>query len=300
MNIYLDKLRSNSNQGKYVTWYEKIIINGLNRSANLKDAKLKLGYVERHHILPVSICSNENEIGDKSNLVFLTAREHFVCHLILTKCFSNINYIQKMNRALSMFLRDRHGHRILNSYEFESARKACAAAQSFDQKGKKRTRESIEKAISTCIEKYGGGSSRYNQKISEEQKDKMRKTRSTRPNYNTWFKNKDPEIIKKNHSDWAKKYSTFATNNPSSTPEGARNISLKKSKGIFKTPYGEFLCRYDMMRHEILSKIDLINCRIFDKLDSTINTRAINRALLPKEWKGLTWRQVGFDFVKFN
>jgi hypothetical protein len=38
-------------------------------------------YVERHHIIPKSL-GGTNEIG---NLVNLTAKEHFICHLLLTK-----------------------------------------------------------------------------------------------------------------------------------------------------------------------------------------------------------------------
>lgn len=38
-------------------------------------------YVERHHIIPKSL-GGTNEI---SNLVNLTAKEHFICHLLLTK-----------------------------------------------------------------------------------------------------------------------------------------------------------------------------------------------------------------------
>jgi hypothetical protein len=39
------------------------------------------GYTESHHILPKSLGGND----DPSNLVSLSAREHFICHLLLTK-----------------------------------------------------------------------------------------------------------------------------------------------------------------------------------------------------------------------
>jgi len=42
-----------------------------------------LGYVERHHILPRSLGGD----NAKSNLVFLTAREHFLAHMLLAKIY---------------------------------------------------------------------------------------------------------------------------------------------------------------------------------------------------------------------
>lgn len=39
------------------------------------------GYSETHHILPVSLGGT----NDKPNKVVLTAKEHYICHLLLTK-----------------------------------------------------------------------------------------------------------------------------------------------------------------------------------------------------------------------
>lgn len=41
------------------------------------------GYTESHHILPKSLGGSD----DKANLVDLSAREHYICHLLLTKMF---------------------------------------------------------------------------------------------------------------------------------------------------------------------------------------------------------------------
>lgn len=40
------------------------------------------GYTEKHHIIPRSLGGNDS----KDNIVVLTAREHFIAHLLLTKC----------------------------------------------------------------------------------------------------------------------------------------------------------------------------------------------------------------------
>jgi hypothetical protein len=60
---------------KYTKWYFSIIQN-----AQLRELPDYI-YKEKHHIIPRSIGGN----NDSSNLVNLTAREHFVCHWLLTK-----------------------------------------------------------------------------------------------------------------------------------------------------------------------------------------------------------------------
>lgn len=55
-------------------------------------------YSERHHIIPKSLGGNNL----KDNLVKLTAREHFICHLLLTKMTEGENKA-KMAKAVFMF-----------------------------------------------------------------------------------------------------------------------------------------------------------------------------------------------------
>jgi hypothetical protein len=61
-------------QNKYTTWYYNIV--------HIAQSRLtQPDYVERHHIIPKSLGgTNEN-----TNIVKLSAREHFVCHWLLTK-----------------------------------------------------------------------------------------------------------------------------------------------------------------------------------------------------------------------
>jgi hypothetical protein len=58
---------------KYTRWYYNIINRAKTRS--LSD------YKEKHHIIPKSMGGDNT----KNNLVKLTAREHFVCHMLLVK-----------------------------------------------------------------------------------------------------------------------------------------------------------------------------------------------------------------------
>lgn len=54
-------------------------------------------YCERHHIVPKCIGGT----NDPSNLVNLRPREHYVCHLLLTKIYANDNIIyEKMLKAV--------------------------------------------------------------------------------------------------------------------------------------------------------------------------------------------------------
>ena len=59
---------------KYTKIYFSIINNAQSRT--LLDI-----YCEKHHIIPKSL----GGLNDSNNLVILTAREHYVCHLLLTK-----------------------------------------------------------------------------------------------------------------------------------------------------------------------------------------------------------------------
>jgi hypothetical protein len=99
---------------KYTRWYYNII--------NRAQTRLLNCYTERHHIIPKSLGGS----NESSNLVSLTAREHFVCHMLLTKMVTGIQR-QKMVHAwwamatLKKDCQDRHR---LNSFQYESVRRA--------------------------------------------------------------------------------------------------------------------------------------------------------------------------------
>ena len=58
---------------KYKSWYDSIIQKANNRILS--------GYKEKHHILPRCLGGKDN----KENLVELTAKEHFIVHMLLCK-----------------------------------------------------------------------------------------------------------------------------------------------------------------------------------------------------------------------
>lgn len=63
---------------KYTNWYYQIISRAKNRKLS--------GYSEKHHIIPRSLGGDNS----KENIVCLTAREHFICHLLLIRMLSGI------------------------------------------------------------------------------------------------------------------------------------------------------------------------------------------------------------------
>lgn len=78
------------NVNKYYRWYYNIINNRLTNPPT--------GYFEKHHIIPKCLGGT----NDFSNLVCLTAREHFICHLLLVKITTGNNN-KKMRRAVGTF-----------------------------------------------------------------------------------------------------------------------------------------------------------------------------------------------------
>lgn len=77
---------------KYQKWYESIVRNA-QKCVRSKDN----GYLESHHIIPRSLGGDDSV----DNVVLLTAKEHFVCHLLLPK-FTKGDDRRKMLFALKM------------------------------------------------------------------------------------------------------------------------------------------------------------------------------------------------------
>lgn len=81
-------------------------------------------YYERHHILPRSLFPLWK--SRKSNVVLLTAREHFFCHQLLVKIYP----CYKMACALQMICKNWANDIILSSREYQKVREAIALYQS--------------------------------------------------------------------------------------------------------------------------------------------------------------------------
>lgn len=104
---------------KYSRWYFNIITNAISEVRNKKQEI----YYENHHILPKSIVKN-------NVTVLLTAREHYVCHLLLPKMLSEFKHRQKMLFALYKLIHGNKKEYIKSSYVYEMIKiehsKACS------------------------------------------------------------------------------------------------------------------------------------------------------------------------------
>lgn len=136
---------------KYKKWYNNIVDHAKNR--NLE------GYTENHHIVPKSLGGTD----DATNLIRLTAREHFICHLLLTKFTTG--YDKKlMNFALGKFIQNSPlQQRTFNSWEYSKIRESISNARTghkhseetrkkMSEKAKGRTPWNKGKSIGPCSE----------------------------------------------------------------------------------------------------------------------------------------------------
>lgn len=117
---------------KYSTWYFSII-NKAKSEFRTKLSRKNPDYVyyESHHIIPKSFGGTEQ--------VLLTAKEHFICHLLLTKMIDHY----KVKYALYMMTRKSVEHSKQERYRITASqyayiRKQNSLAASVRQKGKKK------------------------------------------------------------------------------------------------------------------------------------------------------------------
>ncbi len=141
-------------------------------------SKYNTNYVESHHIVPKSLGGTNS----KSNLVYLTAKEHFVAHKLLTKFLKiGSNAHIKMMYAFSYMLtgNGNNSERIYSSKEHSR--------------------------IKELISKYGKGENHYNHGKKRSILDRMKQSESiARRNYKSTkgvlHKNESIEKIKKKRS----------------------------------------------------------------------------------------------------
>lgn len=137
-------------QNKYTNWYLGII-------KNAKEREIAKQYMEKHHIYPKSLGGN----NEKSNIVCLTSREHFICHLLLPKMLIESDQKRKMYYALhrmSFSKSQNHEQRYVpTSRRFEQIRNQISEGL----RGRKMSEETKEKL--------------RNKIVSEETRQKMSK-----------------------------------------------------------------------------------------------------------------------------
>jgi hypothetical protein len=152
-------------ENKYTVWYYSII--------NTAKDRISSGYTENHHIIPKTLGGKNN----KNNVVSLTAREHFVCHLLLTKMLTGQDR-QKMVYALHMLSNAKNSNQQLryspSSKLYEYERKIFSEVHSERMKinhplknpeNLKKLREGVKRRGPTSVK---------GRKMTEESKQKLR------------------------------------------------------------------------------------------------------------------------------
>lgn len=99
---------------KYLATYYNIISNARKRGLNRTQLKKTFGYIEIHHIIPKCLGGSDSEF----NLVALSFKEHYICHLLLSRIFKN-NY----SIVQSFFLMS---HIVINSDGRRTGKKVSA------------------------------------------------------------------------------------------------------------------------------------------------------------------------------
>ena len=118
---------------KYTRWYYRIIDRAALRKLD--------GYSERHHIMPKSLGGSDK----KDNLVRLTAKEHFICHLLLTKMTTG-DAKKKMSYALWLIVNmtnNRQTRHKVTSITYERIRTEHSIMLSKEYSGKKKSYSSF-------------------------------------------------------------------------------------------------------------------------------------------------------------
>ncbi len=167
---------------KYKKWYQNIIDRASNRVLE--------GYVERHHIIPR--CLGGPDTAD--NIVSLTAREHFICHWLLTKIYTgdarhkmiNAMYIMraagpnqkryesKITGRVYNTLREEYSKYISNLNKGRVQPLEENIKQKAAQTGRKRAPFSDEWRAKMSEAKQGKNNNRYGVKLEESTLQKMR------------------------------------------------------------------------------------------------------------------------------
>jgi hypothetical protein len=168
------------------------------------------GYVEKHHIIPKCLQGNNN----KDNIIQLTAREHFICHMLLCEIYPDND---KLKYALYLMNAGKQKHKNAN-YQISS-----------------RTYERLKLEHSLFL-------------IGKKQKDKTKQKKSESMKL-VWANKTDKEMTDKAQKVWV----TRRENNKESTLQQRQNISkaLKGRKITWDRGRNQIIEQYDLQNNFI-------------------------------------------------
>ena len=113
---------------KYTRIYYEIVNNAQQRTLS------KEVYIEQHHIIPQSFYKSRSPTGwvtgdynAKKNIVALTAREHFICHWLLSKMTTGLAHF-KMANALQRLAFSKQSSEYMTARKYEYIQKTRSKA----------------------------------------------------------------------------------------------------------------------------------------------------------------------------
>lgn len=146
---------------KYTIWYNSIIERAKDRNWSKKTAPV---YVEGHHILPKSIVPN-------NDIVYLTAREHYICHLLLPKMLEGENRRKMIFALLRLVTGNKNVVYCESSYAYEQIKIKNSKASSERSKSYWST---VPKTVRSEMRR-GEKNGRFGKVVSEETRKKISK-----------------------------------------------------------------------------------------------------------------------------
>lgn len=121
--------------------YQKIY-NQIIKKRQIEIINKKLSYCEAHHIVPKSMGGT----NDKSNIVNLTAREHFIAHWLLFRIYKNSEMAYALKSMKNSNKQNAQSkNKYINSRAYEEAKFFCAKLLSIQNKGRKESEETKNK-----------------------------------------------------------------------------------------------------------------------------------------------------------
>jgi hypothetical protein len=164
--------------------------------------KKKGFYFEGHHIVPKSKggLGNSNRPKNNSNIVLLTAREHFLAHWILWRIYRDRPTALAFHKMIS---KNKTQNRTTSSKGYEEARESYRLTNIGNQYGKGKNRfvsdERKQRQSELMKGRYTGDKNPFfNKKHTNESKDKIRKSREGITKEKVWNYGGKKIILKNN------------------------------------------------------------------------------------------------------
>lgn len=242
----------------YLNLYKKIIKRAKKENRiKMKKTDNNFIYYENHHIIPKCLCKNKLWSNFSYNKVLLTAKEHFICHLLLTKIYPSSEILWAFRR---MEYNPKNGERIYSKM--------------FDiYRGKYKHNEETKKLLSNI------NSGKH---LTEEQKEKISSSRKNNKNLGDSYRGEKNGMYGKHLSDEAKKKISensinYWKNMSKEKYERLMKIKSENSKGEKNGMYGK------KHSQEVRDRIKALNIERISKLSKEERSKLFGHSKIGKD-----------------